>query len=192
MGYFWLRASELHWLKQYRQSIKVCEEGLLLYPDSVPLKILLGTILLDVNEEERARNLFIALLECTDITNEQRVILLNNTAYTNVLMNRKDLLAEADRYSEQAYRNAPWSLAIQGTRGAVLVEIGKIEEGLTLLRKAFNEHTEEKMKAIGAAHIAIGEKQRGNREEAIRYYNTAYKLDPNIPILNRLKEELEM
>ena len=68
--------------------------------------------------------------------------------------------------------------------------MGRVDEGLLLLREAFDAHFEPEGKALNAAHIALGEKRRGNVEESIRYFNVARTLDPLCQLLNRVKEEL--
>jgi tetratricopeptide (TPR) repeat protein len=54
----------------------------------------------------------------------------NGLAWTYLLQNR---LAEADTYSERAYRIEPGSVNVKGTRGSVLIEMGRFEEGKNLL-----------------------------------------------------------
>jgi len=54
----------------------------------------------------------------------------NGLAWSYLLLNRLD---EADMYSERAYKNDWNSLSIKGTRGSVLIEIGRFEEGKNLL-----------------------------------------------------------
>jgi tetratricopeptide (TPR) repeat protein len=189
-AYYFLASHDLSRQKQYVQAIRVCEEGLGLYPDAVPLRMQLGIVFLALNEFEKARASFTELLTRKDIKPGQKMIILNNIAYTNLLSGRTDLTEEANRYSEEAYKNIPWVPAVKGTRGAVLVETGRVDEGLVLLREAFDAYSEPEGKALNAAHIALGEKLRGNTEESMRYLKVAHTLDPQCQLLNRVIEEL--
>lgn len=189
-AYYFLASQELRRVKQFEQAARVCEKGLGLYPDAVLLRTQLGVIFLSLDEFEKARNIFAGLLTLKDLKPDQRMILLNNIAYTNILSGKSDLMGESMHYSEEAYKNIPWVPAVQGTRGAVLVEAGCLEEGLVLLRKAFDAHSEPEGKALNAAHIAIAEKRRGNGEEGFRYFNAARTLDPQCQLLDRVKKEL--
>ncbi len=188
-AYYFLASQELCRQKQYFQAVSLCEEGLTLYPDAVLLRTQLGIVYLSLNEYEKASTTFAGLLAHKDIKLDQKMILLNNIAYTNLLSGKNQLIEESNRYSEEAYKNIPWVPAVKGTRGAVLVEMGRVDEGLVLLREAFDAHFEPEGKALNAAHIALGEKRRGNIEEGIRYFNAARTLDPQCQLLNRVKEE---
>jgi Peptidase family M50/Tetratricopeptide repeat len=190
VGYHFLASQELCQQEQYAAAARNCEEGLAKYPNSSLLRSQLGIVFLSMNEHEKARALFSELLEHTDIKPDQRMILLNNIAYTDLMSGSPELLEEAQRCSEQAYRNIPWVHSVKVTRGAVLVETGRLEEGLPLLRSAFNSHTEPKDKAFIAAFIALGENRRGNNEEGVRYFNMARALDPLCKLLNRVKIEI--
>ena len=188
--YYFLVSQEFCRQKQYLQAVGLCEEGLERYPDAVLLRTQLGIAYLSLNEYGKASATFAGLLAHKDIKPDQKMILLNNIAYTNLLSGRNQLIEESNRYSEEAYKNIPWVPAVNGTRGAVLVEMGRVDEGLLLLREAFDAHFEPEGKALNAAHIALGEKRRGNVEESIRYFNVARTLDPQCQLLNRVKEEL--
>lgn len=189
-AYYFLASQEFCLQKQCVQAIEVCEEGLALYPDIVLLRTQLGIVFLALNEFEKARTVFSGLLARKDIKPDQRMILLNNIAYTNLLSGRNNSIEESKQYSEEAYKNIPWVPAVKGTRGAVLVETGRVDEGLVLLREAFDAHAEPEGKALNAAHIALGEKRRGNDEESIHYFNAARTLDPHCQLLTRVQKEL--
>jgi len=189
-AYYFLASHELSRQRLYEQAVRVCEEGLGLYPDAGQLRTQLGVAFLALNEFETARSSFTELLACKDIKPGQKMIILNNIAYTNLLSGKTDLAEEANRYSEEAYKNIPWVPAVKGTRGAVLVETGRVDEGLVLLREAYEAYSEPEGKALNAAHIALGEMLRGNIEEGTRYLKAAHTLDPQCQLLNRVIEEL--
>jgi len=186
--YYLLAAHKLSRLKQFVQAVSACEEGMRFNPDAVPLRVQLGVIFLSLNEFEKARSSFTELLACKDIHLGQKMIILNNIAYTNLLSGRSDLIEESNRYSEEAYKNIPWVPAIKGTRGAILVETGCVDEGLALLREAFDATSEPEGKARNAAYIALGEKLLGNMEESARNITVARTLDPQCKLLNRVNE----
>ena len=190
-SYFFLVSQEHYRRKQYLQALRICEEGLELCPDAILLRTQLGRVFLSLNDFEKARSIFGELLHHKDISPGQKMIMLNNIAYADILSGRADLMDEADRYSEEAYRNIPWISAIKGTRGALLVETGRVDEGLQLLQKAYDGHSEPEGKALNAAHIALGEKLRGNTEESVRYLEIAQTLDPQCQLLDRIYKELK-
>jgi tetratricopeptide (TPR) repeat protein len=187
VAYCFISANEFSRQKQFEKTITLCEQGLQIFPDALLLRIQLGVALLALNEHEKARDTFTSLLAREDTTSIQKAIILNNIAYTNILAGRTDLIEESDSYSYTSYKNAPWVPAIKGTRGAVLVETGRIDEGLQLLREAFDASPEPQSKALNAAHIALGEKLRGNTEESRKFLDITYSLDPQCQLLNRFQ-----
>lgn len=88
--------------------------------------------------------------------------MLNNVAYTNVLIGGSELLAEADRFSVEAMTHLSWIPSIKGTRGVVLLELGQRDEAISLLRDAMQRQDVPNGKAQDACWLAIAETQVGN------------------------------
>ncbi len=105
-------------------------------------------------------------------------------AYADVLIRNPDLWPEADRYSEEAIRQIGWETSVIGTRGAVLIETGRVEEGIRLLRQALAHNKEDSGKASDAFHLAVAEQRRGNEAESRRYLALTRKYDPNFYLLD--------
>ena len=68
-----------------------------------------------------------------------------------------------------------------------MVESGKIEEAVELLRVSMEQADDVHGKAQNACCIAIAESRRGNYAEAGKYLEEARKLDPDCFLLNRAK-----
>jgi tetratricopeptide (TPR) repeat protein len=150
-----------------------------------------GRILFHRKEFAQAREAFVTLLQShDDMKPELRFVVLNNIASADVLIGDPDLLAEADRCSAEAYQNAPWAPPVVGTRGVVLAEMGRLDEGIALLKEAMAKNTEAQGKAFEACYIAIGEKRRGNLAEGQRYLDMARSLDPRCFLIGRAANEL--
>jgi tetratricopeptide (TPR) repeat protein len=167
------------------------EKGAALYPDDPIVLNGRGYILFQREEFAQARETLVALLQSHNAMKpEHKFVVLNNIASADILIGDPSLLAEADRYSAEAYQNAPWAPPIIGTRGAVLVEMGQLDEGIALLQEAMAKNTEAQGKAFEACYIAIGEKRRGNVAEGRRYLDMARSLDPRCPQIARAANEL--
>jgi len=145
----------------------------------------LSALLMVTNPKLTNLRLFIGLVFWCNL-----FLLLENIAYTNILINRVDLLQEAAIYSAEAYQNAPWEPAIIGTRGAVLVELGQLDEGIMLLKVAMAKHSSAQGKAANACHAAIGESRRGNVSESQHYFHIARSLDPQCYLLEYTAKKL--
>lgn len=101
------------------------------------------------------------------------------------MMGKPELLHKADTCSRLALEKMPWIVYNKGTRGSVLVELGKYEEGLRLLHDAMRNHTEKRGQALDACHIGIAEARRGNLAESRNYFAIARRLDPKCKLLDR-------
>jgi tetratricopeptide (TPR) repeat protein len=162
------------------------EKGLLLYPRNPRLLTGLGSYFLRSKQFLEAREVFLELLNYPDLTLYSRSLFANNLAYVNVLIGGDELIKEADKYSREAFDNLAYLPFVKGTRGAVLVELGKFDEGIALLQEALEKNSDGYLKALDACHIAIAEKRRGNMGESLKYADAARSLDRDCVLLDRL------
>ena len=93
-------------------------------------------------------------------------------------------------YSKDAYTMLPWMASVVGTRGTVLVTLGKYEEGLRLLKKSMEDATSPRSKAENACHMAIGFAQTGQHNNACEYLQLAKEIDAKCPLLARAERTL--
>jgi len=161
-----------------------------LYPDNETLLSLDGMIELELMEYEKARECFIKLLHRDSKEPLMRPLMQNNIAYTNVLLGGDELLKEADEFSQAAMTAMSWMPAVRGTRGTVLVAMGRIEEALPMLHDAMMKAVSPSHKASNACIISIAEARRGNLELARNYLEEARKLQPKCSLLSRAETVL--
>ncbi|MBI3853781.1 MAG: site-2 protease family protein [Verrucomicrobia bacterium] len=161
------------------------ERGLALYPNNVLLLNGRGLRLLQQSKYEEERNCFSSLLKSDSEKPAFRAVILNNIAYTNVLIGKQELLDEADRFSQEAMANLGSMPSIRGTRGAVLAELGRFNEALPLLHDAMQRGASASSKAQNACLIAMAEARQGNVSGAQKFLFEARKLDARCPLLER-------
>ena len=168
------------------------EKALALDNQSGTARNILGIILMARRDYQASRETFVGLLGSADGKDPGlHYILLNNIAYLDALLRDATLLPEADQFSEEALQHLPWVPAVTGTRGTVLVELGRLEEGIDLLKKSMARHTEKQGKALNACHIAIGELRRGDFSAACAYLAIAKTLDPRCFLLPEVEAQLK-
>jgi Flp pilus assembly protein TadD len=160
-----------------------CDKGLALFPEDARLLNLSAITCLDEAKFEQAREMFLKLLKDDRLRRNERAIYLNNLAYADALSGNPARLAEADAYSRDAYALLPWVAAVVGTRGTVLVALGKFEEGLPLLQKSMEDAHAPRNKADNACHIAIALARMGKGDEALKYLRLAQEIDSKSPLL---------
>jgi tetratricopeptide (TPR) repeat protein len=161
------------------------EKGLAVYPYQPHLLNWLGVVCIESQQYEKARDCFVKLLDRPDTAPAFRSLLLNNIAYADVLLGGSERITEADRFSREAMATLGWVPAIKGTRGTVLIESGRIEEGLGLLHEAMAATESTSDKAQNACWIAMGEARMGNLIASQRYLDQARQLDARCNLLER-------
>jgi hypothetical protein len=166
------------------------ECGLRLYPSEPTLRFLMGTNQIRQGESHAGRELLISLLATPNLNPLARALILNNIAWADLLLGSKNLAAEADAFSAEAWTALPWMPALCGTRGAALVECGELEAGIALLRTSLEKNKDPYNRAVNACFMALGEARRGDFAAAMSNLETAGKLDPRCPVLPRIRADV--
>jgi tetratricopeptide (TPR) repeat protein len=160
-------------------------EGLQGFPKSVALRTTASTIL-NLQKKYRDASRSYALLAGRHRQSKRMgAYILNNLAYCYLLIGEPELLAKADTCSRLALKQEPWAPFYKGTRGSVLVELGKYDEGLKLLHDAMKNNPENYGQALNACYIGIAEARQGNSAESRNYFTIARRLDPDCILLDR-------
>ena len=191
--------------RDHEQAREAAAAGLALYPDSTMLQTLRAAVDLDMGRPAEALDIFraqLARLEAApglpdvSVTAETReatrALLMNNVAYAIVMgLPTPELLAEAGRLSEQAYTLLPWQPSIEGTRGAVLVEQGRLALGIIHLQSACAHHDEPTAKASNLAHLALAHHRLGDAAQAAALLAAARALDARNSAVLRVQGQIE-
>lgn len=174
------------------------QRGLAAYPESILLRNLKGVIHTWEDDYNQALEVFSVILEELPRLESSRpeaqpafrFLMLNNVAYSWLMLDDPSTIQQADAYSLEAYQNMPWQPEIAGTRGSVLVAMGKLDEGLPLLEKAMIQNIQPRDKAENACQIALGEIKRGDLVQARRYLEKARNWHPECTLIPRVETAL--
>jgi len=105
-----------------------------------------------------------------------------DVAYTNLANYYKEQkkLKEAAETLQEAYQNNPSSFRIITTYGIILVDEGRYDEAIDILKKglALIDYDPEAWNYLGVAYW-----NKGNYDEALKAYEQALALDQNYPIV---------
>lgn len=173
------------------EAIAWVEEGLARSPENFHLLNFRGVLLLETGRFQDASNNFEILKARSDLDPGMRAFIANNLAYAKLLAGGPASLAEADQCSEEAMSLIGWVPAIKGTRGAVLLNLGRIDEALPLLRDSMERAESTSGKAQNACWIAIAECRRGHQDEASKCIEEARRLDAKCILLDRAMQALK-
>ena len=116
------------------------------------------------------------------VAEPENVAALNALGYT--LADRTDRYAEALELIDRARVAEPGNAAIVDSYGWVLYRLGRLDEALVELRRAYTLQKDAEI----ASHIAEVLWTLGRRDEARRYFDDARRLDPDNRSLQRALE----
>lgn len=114
-------------------------------------------------------------------------VLWNDLAACDVLDGDPALLGEADEASARAMVCVGWMPAVVATRGAVLVAIGRHDEGVALLEVATPRLVHRVDRARARCFLAIGEAGRGALDVARRHLAAAERAGAADDLLPRAR-----
>ena len=112
---------------------------------------------------------------------------ITNHLVGNTIVDR----ASFDAFSAKLVELDHNSLTSQGTRGSVLVDLGRIEEGKTMLEGVLAKTTSTIDKTYSNIFLALAAKAEGDVTLACEYATKAKKIDPSCPALKRVAALLE-
>ena len=167
------------------------DRGLQEFPEDRTLLTHRGSNLIASGHLAEARALFKKLLQEVDANDVAgRALLMNDIACVNALTGTKELLDEAEEYSDHALKVFPWSASVKGTRGTVFVQRGQLADGIGLLQHSLQESEERGGRAQNACWLAIAETRRGNYEAARSYVKIARALQSECFLLARAERAI--
>ena len=144
---------------------------------------------------EEAKDILLKQINSDNGTHRDSLI-KNNIAWI-CLLEGSDALICADKYSEEALLADPNNFDFNNTRGCVLIESGRIDEGIEILKKLINisdPMQNHKYNPMNYLFIAYGYFLKGELGEAEKYLNPVKSylnvLEPDdLFLLNRLKQK---
>jgi hypothetical protein len=143
---------------------------------------------------DEAIALLIQLLNAKNASNAEKVYFLDTLSSIVINYGQKQYLTQADGWSQEAMRLAGYSKTIQGTRGAILIELGKYEEGKQLLFPLTEPDNDPIDMAISNYYLAKADHCLGNSEQSWRRFKQAEMVSQNdadlYDITANIKQEL--
>jgi tetratricopeptide (TPR) repeat protein len=172
-------------------AIAWCRRGLDRLPHSFNLLYCQAVHLIGEERDIEAQALLEDLLARPDITDTQALTVKNSIAYSIFQAADPGRIEVADRYSSDAVDAIPFSPYFAGTRGAVLLTLGRTAEALPLLEKALKKHTEDWALANVSAMLAMAHADLGELPRAAAWAAKAKSLDRECLLLPRAAARIE-
>jgi tetratricopeptide (TPR) repeat protein len=122
----------------------------------------------------------------------QIAFLKNNIAFVDIVFGDPGNFAEADAYSAAAMAVHPELAAFVGTRGAVLVRLGRAAEALPLLRRAVAGGPAPRSQAYNRASLASALAMLGRTADARHELDEARRMNPACELLEPAEADLRL
>jgi hypothetical protein len=184
-----LEAEDLRERDQFDAAYQVIRRAMEIAPDSRVLRQSLAIMLMHREELHEARALLLELLK-DDVALEVLVI-RNNVAWIDFLIHADELREEADKHSEfvlSRLKDAGFAL---GTRGAILGWLGRHDEAIEMLQRAYLRNSSDANRALNACALACSLAATGRTDEATRWFERARASHPSGPLLQRAEAAIE-
>ena len=134
------------------------------------------------------------LLNAENASDVEKAYILDTLASIVINHGQKQYLTQADRWSQEALKLAGHSKTIQGTRGAILIEMGQYEVGIQTLLPLTEPDNDPIDIAISSAYLAKADHHLGNNEQAWKWLKQAEQVGEKVPGLSdmfaSIKQEL--
>jgi hypothetical protein len=101
-----------------------------------------------------------------------------------------DLLEDSMRYIDEAIAEEPDIITIKGTKGALLIETGRLDEGIAMLEHVLATSTAAVDKAISEYYLAYACHKKGDAHEAMKHLSAAIATGTNCAVRSRIEAEV--
>jgi Tfp pilus assembly protein PilF len=119
-----------------------------------------------------------------------KVMALDRLACFAIMDRLRCFMPQAETYSKQALDLQPQNLTLKGTRGSILVELGRYEEGEAMLKEVYEKSEADIDKGISALYRGLAAKGQGDSEQGKAWGKKAKRLYPEEWLCKRVDAEL--
>jgi hypothetical protein len=160
------------------------------HPDRPEFTRVAGMVCAELGNSRRAESLLREYLRQPEGAASARAEALDGLSRLSLFHDRPDLLDEADTWSRDAVDLMPDVLALMATRGAILVQLGRADDGVKLLRNVVRRSGATLDRAISVAFLAKACAATGDKVEFERWVSQARALEGAHPVVKRITRDL--
>jgi tetratricopeptide (TPR) repeat protein len=171
------------------RALELIESALVATPGHVALEALRAALYLELKDYRRSEAASRALLARVELPPPVHKLVLHQFAWSCAMLGGP-LLADADDASAKALAASPLDASVMNTRGVVLVELGKLDEGHLLLERALEIRIDGKHSEYDLLWLAIAEARRGNADVARDFLARALAIDPAVSGAERARDAI--
>lgn len=144
-------------------------------------------LLISEKKDELATKEKAAMLEDWQALGRSRAEVLDGLASLPICYGWTDMIEEALRYIEIAIQEAPDMITLKGTKSALLIDAGQVDEGLKLLEEVAASTESETDRTIGDYFRALAYLKKGDRSKARQLFREAEEKHPRSMLKPRIQ-----
>lgn len=168
---------------------RVCAEELFRKdPSNTALGQSLAHLQAELGDTQQAEMTLRGLLATTQ-NPEKRAEILDALACLALYHDRRDLLSESVGWMDEALRCAPAAITLRGTLGSILIELGRLDEGVEALRAVHRRSECALDRSISAAYLAKDCRLRGEWPAARRWLSQIATDQAEHRLIKRIRDE---
>jgi hypothetical protein len=191
-----VRLSRLLTLRKYQAAFVEARDCLASKPDDWVVRLFLAEMLIHARRDAESAAEYATLIEtpgfiAAELPALAVALVSNNCAWANVMLGDAQTLKLADVASAKAIDLAASNPSVLGTRGLVLVEMGKVKEGRKLLKRSLKLHRQTAARATVLASLALASAREGRLDDAWQLVKRASATDSGCELLARVHRELD-
>lgn len=169
----------------YEAAVTRYQPGIEMQPlfknDQRKLQLLLeAEVRLSIEEIPEAVSLLKKLLRDETLSSSERAYLLDKLVSVVVIYRRSEYLDQANLWSKEALELFGDSKTLQGTRGAILIELGQYVQGKALLLPLVTADNDPIDIAFSSCYLAKADHALGNSQDAQIWLRRAEKIGQSI------------
>jgi Tfp pilus assembly protein PilF len=170
----------------------LANEALLEDPDNKHLHSFRKSLALEAGDIEAALSGSLVFSKRLDLTPEELGLSCNSLAYIYAFLDDTDSLAKADTLSQQALAALPDNIYALGTRGTVLIALGRYAEGEKIILSSKPEAKQPSAHAQNLCWLALAAGRQGRLDEAHQLLAEARRIQATCFMLPRVEQALAL
>jgi tetratricopeptide (TPR) repeat protein len=160
------------------EAVRIYDEGLQHFPENASLRHDRAVAFVRMRRYAEGLADFRKLVDHPDAHPSTRAMTRSNAAWCLIRLGDPGSYPEADQLSATAYESLRHVPAVVGTRGAVLVRLGRFDEAVPLLERARDEARTDENRAYNACALAVAYASLGDLDKAQSRLHEARSLQP--------------
>lgn len=162
------------------------------HSDNIGLWQFIGTLHEKLGELDKTESILRELIKRPALPLSKLAELLDSLSCLVLYHGRSHLLAQAEAWINEATRYAPHAITLKGTRGGILIELGRVDEGILLLREVVKRSECSADQTFSAAYLAKAYAAKNCLEESQQWMAKAQTLNPEHRHVKKIAGELSL